>query len=78
MKVEAVNIQNLQGSQAINIPPSLKINDDKVYIKKIGNVLYLIPYHNPWQNLVDSLNEFTPDFMEDRNQPETQKRESFD
>jgi len=78
MKVEAVNIQNLQGSQAINIPASLKINDDKVYIKKIGNVLYLIPFHNPWQNLVDSLDEFTADYMEDREQPSTQSRESFD
>jgi antitoxin VapB len=78
MKVEAVNIQDLQGTQAINIPPSLKINDDKVYIKKIGNILYLIPFHNPWQNLMDSLDQFTPDFMEDRNQPLEQTRESFD
>jgi antitoxin VapB len=77
MKVEAVNIQDLQGIQAINIPPSLKINDDKVYIKKIGNILYLIPFHNPWQNLMDSLDQFTPDFMEDRNQPLEQTRESF-
>ena len=78
MKVEAINIQNSEGVQAINIPPSLKINDDKVYIKKIGNVLYLIPFHNPWQNLMDSLNEFTPDFMENRSQPPEQIRESFD
>jgi antitoxin VapB len=75
---ESVNIQNLQGTQAINIPPSLKINDDKVYIKKIGNALYLIPFHNPWQNLMDSLNEFTSDYMENRDQPPTQTRESFD
>jgi antitoxin VapB len=78
MGIEAVQIQNLKGSQAINIPDNLKINDDKVYIKKVGNVLYLIPFHNPWQNLVDSLDEFTPDFMEDRNQPPAQTRESFD
>jgi antitoxin VapB len=78
MSIEAVNIQNLEGSQAINIPSSLKINDDKVYIKKIGNVLYLIPFHNPWQNFMDSLEDFTPDFMENRNQPPAQSRESFD
>ena len=75
---ESVNIQNLQGTQAINIPPSLKINDDRVYIKKIGNALYLIPFHNPWQNLMDSLNEFTSDYMENRDQPPSQTRESFD
>ncbi len=46
MGIEAIRIQNLQGTQAISIPESFKINDDKVYIKKIGNVIYLIPFHN--------------------------------
>ncbi|HMH31678.1 MAG TPA: type II toxin-antitoxin system VapB family antitoxin [Puia sp.] len=78
MKTEAVKIQTTKGSQAINIPDNLKINDDKVYIKKIGNALYIIPFHNPWQTLVDSLGEFTTDFMEARNEPSQQTRESFD
>lgn len=78
MRIESVQIQNAKGLQAINIPENFKINDDKVYIKKIGNVIYLIPFHNPWQNLMDSLQEFTPDFMENRNQPPIQTREPFD
>lgn len=78
MKFEAVQIQNLKDSQAINIPDNLKINDDKVYIKKMGNALYIIPFHSPWQTLMDSLDEFTSDFMENRNQPPQQNRESFD
>jgi len=41
MKTEAVKIQTTKGSQAISIPDNLKINDDKVYIKKIGNVKWL-------------------------------------
>ena len=78
MRIETVNIQDAKGSQAINIPDDFKINDNKVYIKKIGNALYIIPFHNPWQNVADSLNEFTKDFMEDRNQPSGQNRELFD
>ena len=78
MRIESVQIQNAKGLQAINIPENFKINDDKVYIKKIGNVIYLIPFHNPWQNLMDSLQEFTPDFMENRNQPPIQTREPVD
>ena len=78
MKIESVQIQNTKGLQAINIPENLKINDDKVYIKKMGNALYIIPFHSPWQTLVDSLDEFTSDFMENRNQPPQQNRESFD
>lgn len=78
MKVETVDIQSYEGSQAIRIPDGFKINDDKVFIKKVGNALYIIPFHNPWQNVFDSLGNFTPDFMEDRNQPSEQSRESFD
>jgi len=66
------------GGQSIRIPADFKINDNKVYLKKVGNLLYLIPFHNPWDSLVASLEGFTPDFMADRQQPDTQKRESFE
>jgi antitoxin VapB len=78
MAFETISIQNESGSQAIRIPESHKINDDKVYVKKLGNALYLIPFHNPWQNLFESLDKFTPDFMEERSQPDEQKREALD
>lgn len=77
--MKIVNIQDEGESQVIRIPDDLKINDDKAYIKKIGSALYIIPFHNPWQNVSDSLENFTSDFMDDRNQPSEQEvRESFD
>lgn len=78
MKVEAVSIQDNEGFQAIPIPDEFRINDDKVYIKKIGNALFIIPFHKPWQNVLDSLESFSSDFMDDRNQPSEQDRELFD
>lgn len=78
MGFETIDIQNDAGDQAIRIPEAYKIDDDKVYIKKLGNALYLIPFHNPWQNLFESLGKFTPDFMEERKQNENQQREAFD
>ncbi len=78
MAFETIDIQNNQGFQAIRIPDNMKIKDDKVYLKKIGNSLYIIPFHNPWQNLIESLDNFTPDFMQTRKQPKDQKRESLD
>lgn len=68
MNVEEVDIQNNQGVQAIQIPDAFKINDDKVYLKKIGDILYIIPFHSPWKNFYESLGSFSPDFMEDREQ----------
>ncbi len=77
MKVEEVDIQINSGIQAINLPAHFKIEDNKVYLKKMGNVIYIIPYHKPWQNVHESLDIFTQDFMEDRNQNIQQTRESF-
>ncbi len=78
MRLEAIDIKNNKGVQAIRIPKKMRINDDKVYLKKVGNTLYLIPYHSPWQNLIDSTDSFTSDFMEERNQHDQQQRESLD
>lgn len=77
MAIETIEIKNESGFQALRIPESFKINDDKVYLKRMGNVLYIIPYHDPWQVLVDSLEKFTPDFMENREQYLNDKRESL-
>ena len=78
MGFETIDIKTGKGGQAIRIPERLKINDDKVYLKKIGNSLHIIPFHNPRQDLFDSLEGFTPDFMDEREQPTGQHRDSFD
>lgn len=48
MTFEAINIQDVAGSQMIKIPDNFKIDDDKVYLKKVGNTIYIIPFHNPF------------------------------
>lgn len=78
MKIEAIDVQNNSEGQAIQLPEEFRINDDKVFLKKTGNVIHIIPYHKPWDNFFESLTEFTPDYMNDRNQPDEQKRELFD
>jgi antitoxin VapB len=78
MGIETIDIKNIKGAQAIRIPKRMRINDDKVYLKKVGNTLYIIPYHDPWRNLIESTDSFTSDFMNERKQPDQQKRESFD
>lgn len=78
MKIEAIDIQDISGIQTITLPQELRIDDNKVYVKKMGSVIYIIPYHNPWQSFYDSLSGFSADFMNDRNQPLSQDRELFD
>ncbi|MGF1669117.1 MAG: antitoxin, partial [Balneolaceae bacterium] len=59
-------------------PEGLHIDDDKVYLKKVGNSIYVIPFHNPWDTLFQSTDQFTDDYLEERNQPKMQERELFE
>ncbi len=67
-------------SQAVRLPKEFRFEGEEVFIKKVGNMVVLIPYHEPWQSLFDSLDQFSSDFMEDRNQPEKQqdREEAFE
>ncbi len=53
------------GSQAVRLPKSCRFDADEVYINQIGNVVMLIPKDDPWAGLIESLDEFSDDFMED-------------
>lgn len=64
-------------SQAVRLPKEFRFDDTEVFIKKSGNVVYLIPRSGSWDSLFDSLKKFSSDFMTERAQPELDKRESF-
>jgi len=78
MVIVTIDITNKKGGQVIKIPKRMRINDHKVYLKKVGNTLHIIPFNSPWQNLIDSTKSFTADFMDERTQPAQQQRELFD
>ncbi|MGL6138896.1 MAG: antitoxin [Planktothrix sp.] len=63
--------------QTLVLPEEYQFSGDEVYLKKMGNVLILIPKDNPWQSLFESLNLFSEDFMESREQPALEIREEF-
>jgi len=62
-------------SQAVRLPKEFRFDGDRVFIKRVGNSVILIPYQEPWQSLFDSLDHFSDDYMEDREQPAQQERE---
>ena len=64
-------------SQAVRLPKEFRFDDSEVFIKKTGNVVLLIPRSDSWDSLFGSLKKFSRDFMDDRVQPELDKRESF-
>jgi antitoxin VapB len=64
-------------SQAVRLPKEYRFEGTEVFIKRVGNAIILLPYHEPWQSLIESLDEFPDDFMESREQPADQERESI-
>jgi antitoxin VapB len=65
-------------SQAVRLPKEFRFEGDLVYIKKSGNGVVLLPVKGVWSALVDSLDDFSDDFMADRGQPPgPQKREEL-
>jgi antitoxin VapB len=63
-------------SQAVRLPKAFRLPGDRVYIKKVGNAVVLLPMQQPWETLFESLALFSEDFMDDRAQPPQQEREA--
>jgi antitoxin VapB len=73
--VKAVEVTTKGLVQSISLPEDYHIDGTEVFVKKLGRSLLLIPREvDPWQLFEHSLDEFTDDFMQDRAQPECQKR----
>ena len=65
-------------SQAVRLPKEYRFEESEVYIKKIDDIVLLIPKKSTsWKVFESSVNYFTEDFMPERKQPKTQKREDI-
>ena len=56
-------------SQMIRLPKGYRFTDKKVFVKRMGNAIVLIPCDDPWRSLFESVHQFSDDFMEQREQP---------
>ena len=64
-------------SQAVRLPKDFRFSGKDVFIKKIGKIVVLLPKEDPWSSLVNSLDQFTDDFMDSRDQPNQNFRDKF-
>ena len=64
-------------SQAVRLPKDYRFTGDDVFIKKIGKMVILIPKEDPWSSLIKSLDQFTDDFMNERDQPHQNSRDNL-
>jgi antitoxin VapB len=64
-------------SQAIRLPKAYRLPGKKVYLKRMGNGILVLPADSAWASMIESLSKFDKDFMADRNQPPQQHRPEF-
>ena len=64
-------------SQAVRLPKEFRFSGNDVFIRKIGKIVILIPKDDPWASLANSLDQFTDDYMETRDQPTQDSRETL-
>ncbi|MCP4674314.1 MAG: AbrB/MazE/SpoVT family DNA-binding domain-containing protein [Deltaproteobacteria bacterium] len=56
-------------SQAVRLPKEFRFKGNKVYIRRLGPNVVLIPEDiDPWKAMFESTSKFTPDYMEEREQ----------
>ncbi|NJO81176.1 MAG: AbrB/MazE/SpoVT family DNA-binding domain-containing protein [Cyanobacteria bacterium RM1_2_2] len=76
--MEKIQILKQGDDQVVVLPREFQVQGDEVYIKKIGSTIVLFSQDHPWQLLFDSLNQFSDDFMETREQPPLETREALE
>jgi antitoxin VapB len=64
-------------SQAVRLPKEFRFSDPEVYIKKMGDMVLLIPKNSIWKTFESSINQFSDDFCQERNQPDRQQRDTI-
>lgn len=70
-------IENGQ-DQLVLLPNEYRFTGDEVVISKIGEAVILLPHKGEWLNLLNLLESFSTDFLQDgREQPSLQERESL-
>jgi len=64
-------------SQAVRLPKEFRLPGDSVYIRKLGQIVMLIPKKQSWDSLASACEHFTDDFMATRDQGVQEREDPF-
>ncbi|MBO4701734.1 MAG: antitoxin [Lachnospiraceae bacterium] len=65
-------------SQAVRLPKECRFSSDEVLVKRIGDIVILLPKTGKWDEFMKAIDMFSPDFMEDGRAEQTlQEREDL-
>ena len=61
----------------MRLPKEYRFRGNRVYVRKVGKGVLLMPEEETWDTLIESTWQFTEDFAKERNQGEPEKREGL-
>jgi len=64
-------------SQAVRLPKEFRFRGKSVFIRRLGELILLIPKNHPWQLLSTACGKFSDDFMPIRDQGKQDRDEPF-
>jgi antitoxin VapB len=65
-------------SQAVRLPKECRFESEEVYVQKYEGLVILCPKKCPWKIMLKSLDLFTEDYLQDRNQPKQDRPITFE
>ncbi len=64
-------------SQAVRLPRDCRFGTSEVYVKRVGEMVVLVPKSRAWDVFMSGLEGFSADYLEDRRQPGVQQRDGL-
>lgn len=61
-------------SEAVRLPKDCRFGSQEVFVKKIGDLVMLIPKDKAWEGFLQGLEGFSDDYMKERPNKPPQKR----
>lgn len=58
-------IFEIEGSQAVRLPKEYRFDTSEVSINKIGNIVLLSPKSDKWESVLQAIDMFSEDYMEE-------------
>ena len=71
LTMNIAHITQYGNDQTVQLPSGFQFNTNEVCISRFGDAVVLYPKEVARNKMLQSLSEFTSDFMETRNQPES-------
>ncbi len=53
----------------MRLPKTFRFAGERVFIRRMGSAVVLLPYQAGWDSLIESLELFSDDFLPQRDQP---------